>query len=58
LVRRKYPSDETPRPNKERDSPIVPVSIPREVLEQLDALNLENRSAWIVDAIRKKLERQ
>jgi metal-responsive CopG/Arc/MetJ family transcriptional regulator len=36
----------------------VPVSIPREVLEQLDALNLENRSAWIVDAIRKKLERQ
>lgn len=57
MARPKYPSDEN-RDNSERPSPRISITIPREVLEQLEALGLENRSEWIVDAIERKLKRQ
>lgn len=59
MARKRYPSDDNPKPNKDRDSPVVPVTMPRELLDRLnDEIGDGNRSAWIVDAIEQKLQKR
>jgi len=56
--RKRYPSDKDSRTNEERGNPRVSFTIPRELFEQLEALELENKSAWIADAIEQKLRKR
>lgn len=56
--RARYPSDRDNRSNEERGNPRVSFTIPRELFEELEALELENKSAWIADAIEQKLRKR